>query len=66
LKASDIRELSDEEVVRQLTDARQEVFNLRFQHATGALENSAGLAGARRDVARLLTIARERGLGEVT
>jgi large subunit ribosomal protein L29 len=60
LKASEIRDLSDEEIERRLAEARQEVFNLRFQHATGALENSAGLAQARREVARLMTVARER------
>ena len=41
---------------------REETFNLRFRHATGELENTAGLSGSRRDVARLLTIARERGI----
>ena len=42
--------------------ARQEAFNLRFRQATGELENTAGLRGARRDVARLLTVARQRGI----
>ena len=45
-----------------LREAREEVFNLRFRHATGELENSAGLPASRRDVARMLTIARERGI----
>lgn len=62
MKASDVHALSDQDVVEALREARQEAFNLRFRHATGELENSAGLRESRRDVARLLTIARERGI----
>ena len=59
LKASEIRELSPEDVDRKVAEARQELFNLRFQLATGALENTSRLTGARRELARLLTIQGE-------
>jgi len=60
LKASEIRELTADELERKLAETRQELFNLRFQHATGALENTAALAGVKREIARLLTISHER------
>ena len=60
MRASEIRELTDDELERRLGEARQELFNLRFQHATGALENPAALHRAKRDIARLLTLAHER------
>ena len=59
LKASEIRELSSEDINRKVAEARQELFNLRFQHATGALENTSNLTGVRRELARLLTIQGE-------
>lgn len=62
MKGSDVHALNDHDLVDQLKEARQEAFNLRFRHATGELENSAGLGAARRDVARLLTVARQRGI----
>ena len=62
MKAADVHALSDQDLVQRLKEAREEAFNLRFRHATGELENTAGLAGARRDVARLITVARERGI----
>jgi large subunit ribosomal protein L29 len=62
VKAAEVHALDDHEVVEQLKDARQEEFNLRLRHATGELENTARLAATRRDVARLLTVARERGI----
>ena len=62
MKASEAHALGDNELVEKLKDARQEAFNLRLKHATGELEDSARLPRARRDVARLLTIARERGI----
>ena len=62
MKASDAHALSDQDVVESLKDARENTFNLRFRHATGELENTAGLADSRREVARLMTIARERGI----
>jgi large subunit ribosomal protein L29 len=60
LRASEIRELTDDELDRKLDESRQELFNLRFQHATGALENPAALQRAKRDIARLLTLAHQR------
>jgi large subunit ribosomal protein L29 len=62
VKGSDAHNLKDEELVARLRDAQEEAFNLRFRHATGELENTAGVGAARRDVARLLTVARERGI----
>jgi large subunit ribosomal protein L29 len=62
MKASEAHNLKDAELVSRLRDAKEEAFNLRFRHATGELENTARLAQARRDVARLLTVARERGI----
>ncbi len=64
LRASEIRELTDDELERRLGEARQELFNLRFQHATGALENPAALHRAKRDIARLLTLAHERAAAQ--
>ena len=62
MKASDAHNLKDSELVAKLIDAKQEAFNLRFRHATGELENTARLADSKRDVARFLTIARQRGI----
>jgi large subunit ribosomal protein L29 len=62
MKGSEAHNLKDAELVAQLRDAREEAFNLRFRHATGELENSARIGAARRDVARLMTVARERGI----
>jgi large subunit ribosomal protein L29 len=64
LKASEIRELTDDELDRRLDESRQELFNLRFQHATGALENPAALSRAKREIARLLTLAHERAAAQ--
>ena len=62
MKASDAHALSDQDLVEALKNARQDAFNLRFRHATGELENTAGIGDSKRDVARLLTVARERGI----
>jgi large subunit ribosomal protein L29 len=62
VKGSDAHALNDHDLVDRLKQAREEEFNLRFRHATGELENTAGLGDARRDVARLLTVARQRGI----
>jgi len=62
VKANEVHNLKDDELVAKLADAKQEAFNLRFRHATGELENTARLGVARRDVAKLLTVARERGI----
>jgi len=55
-----LRDLSDDELQNRLVETRQELFNLRFQSATGALENSARLRLAKREIARILTIKNER------
>ena len=63
MRARDLRELSDDELLRRLAETRQELFNLRFQSATGALENPARLKLAKREIARILTIRNEREAG---
>jgi large subunit ribosomal protein L29 len=55
-----MRDMTDEELENALHDRRQELFNLRFQSATGALENSARLKLAKREIARILTVRVER------
>ena len=62
MKAAQVHDLKDDELLAKLIDAKEEAFNLRFRHATGELENTSRLAVARRDVAKLLTVARERGI----
>jgi large subunit ribosomal protein L29 len=62
VKAQEMRALDDSEIREQIANARKEVFGLRFQHATGELEDTAGLRHAKRDLARALTIARQRGI----
>ena len=62
MKSSDVHALSDQDLVERLREAREEVFNLRFRHATGELENTARLGAAKKDVARLLTVAKARGI----
>jgi large subunit ribosomal protein L29 len=59
-RARELRDLSNDELDSKLHDARQELFNLRFQSATGALENSARITHAKREIARILTIQNER------
>ena len=63
-RVSEMRELSVEEVEQRLTETNEELFNLRFQHATGQLENYRRLRELRRDIARLKTILREHELAE--
>jgi large subunit ribosomal protein L29 len=62
MKGNQVHNLKDDELVAKLIEAKQEAFNLRFRHATGELENTAGIGDSRRDVARLMTVARERGI----
>ena len=62
MRASDLRDLSNTELTEHIATARRELFGLRFQHATGELDNTAGLRRAKREVARALTVAREREL----
>ena len=60
MKASELRELSLEELGHALADLNQELFNLRFQHATDQLENPMRLRQTKRDIARIKTVLRER------
>jgi large subunit ribosomal protein L29 len=60
LKARDLRDMTDEDLEDALKDRRQELFNLRFQSVTGALENTARLKLAKREIARILTVRTER------
>ena len=62
MRARELRDMSDDELREQVKTARRELFGLRFQHATGELENTAGLQSAKRDLARALTVARQRGI----
>ena len=63
--AAEIRDLADEELVTRLTDSKAELFNLRFQVATGQLDNNRRLHDVRKDIARIYTVMRERELGIV-
>ena len=62
MKAAEVHGLADPQVVELVANKRQEVFNLRFQHATGQLEDTAAMKRAKRDLARAMTVARERGI----
>ncbi|RZS37180.1 LSU ribosomal protein L29P [Herbihabitans rhizosphaerae] len=61
--ASDLRELNDEELVLRLRESKEELFNLRFQMATGQLDNNRRLRAVRQEIARVYTVMRERELG---
>ncbi len=60
MKARTLRDMTDDELQRTLGERRQELFNLRFQSATGALDNSARLRSSKREIARILTVRHER------
>jgi large subunit ribosomal protein L29 len=60
---TELRQLGDEELVGKLSEAKEELFNLRFQAATGQLENNSRLKTVRKDIARIYTLMRERELG---
>ena len=60
MKARQLRDLTDDQLEQRLAETRQELFNLHFQGATGALENSARLKLAKREIARILTLRKER------
>ncbi|MCU1591663.1 MAG: ribosomal protein [Frankiales bacterium] len=62
---SELRELPDEDLMTRLRDYKEELFNLRFQVATGQLDNNRRLQKVRRDIARIYTVMRERELGIV-
>ena len=63
MRTSELREMTDGELQKQLADRREELFNLRFQDATGALDNTARLKQTKREIARILTLQSERELG---
>jgi large subunit ribosomal protein L29 len=60
MRSADVRDLSDTELAEHIATVRRDLFGLRFQHATGELDNTAGLRRAKREVARALTVARLR------
>ncbi len=60
MKAAEVHDMADDQLAEFVQRARTEVFNLRFQHATGQLENTSRLGHAKRDLARALTVARQR------
>ena len=62
MRTQELRDLDDKKIVEQIATFRKELFGLRFQQATGELENTASLRGTRRDLARAITIAQQRGI----
>ena len=62
MTAQEVHDMADDLLVEFVGNTREEIFNLRFQHATGQLENTARLRAAKSDLARGLTVARQRGL----
>ncbi len=62
LKAKDLRDMEPDQLVEHVRATRAELFGLRFQHATGELEDTSGLGSAKRGVARALTVCAERGI----
>ena len=63
MRTRELRELSDDDLGKRLAEQREELFNLRFQDATGALENTARLGQTKREIARILTRQGERSTG---
>jgi large subunit ribosomal protein L29 len=62
MKAHELTELEENDLLEHIRTQRRELFGLRFSHATGELENTAGMRTAKRDLARALTVARQRGV----
>ena len=62
MKSAELRDLNDKMLRDHIATQRRELFGLRLQHATGELENTAGMRTAKRDLARALTVARQRGV----
>lgn len=62
MQAKELRDLDDAELLTHVKNVRRELFGLRFQHATGELENTAGLNTSKKDLARALTVAHSRGI----
>jgi large subunit ribosomal protein L29 len=63
MKAKEMRDMPNDELAEHIATVRKDLFGLRFANATGELENTAGLGRARRDLARALTVLREREMG---
>ena len=62
MKSTQLRDLDDDTLREHIATSRRDLFGLRMQHATGELENTAGLRSAKRDLARALTVAQQRGV----
>ena len=62
MKTSEIRKLTTEDINKKIADNKEELFNLRFRHAIGQLENPASLKNCRKDIAKVMTILRQREL----
>ncbi len=62
MKPGELRDMGEADLREHVRTARRELFGLRFQHATGELDNTAGMRRAKQEVARALTVARERGI----
>jgi large subunit ribosomal protein L29 len=60
VRVSQLRQLSSDDLAKELADRREELFNLRFQDATGALDNTARLRHTKREIARILTLQNQR------
>ena len=60
MKVAEVREMGIEELERRVTETRRELFNLRFQHATGQLENTGQLTQVRKNIARILTVLNQK------
>ncbi len=63
MKAKELKELTIEELTKKKRDSKEELFNLRFQHSTGQLENTARIEHMKRNIARIETILRQKELG---
>jgi large subunit ribosomal protein L29 len=64
MKARELKELTAEELLKREKDLKEEIFNLRFQHSTGQLDNTARLKQVKKDIARLETILRQKALNK--
>jgi large subunit ribosomal protein L29 len=64
MKARELRDLTPEELLKKKKDLKEEMFNLRFQHSTGQLDNTARVRMVRKDVAKLETVLREKALNK--
>ena len=60
MKAKEFKQMTNDELVKKLESLKEELFNLRFRHATGQLENPNVISGVKKDIARVKTIIRER------